>query len=176
MKPVVRKIVSGGQTGADRAGLDFAIAYGVEYGGWVPLGGIAEDMKTPPGLLTHYPLLQEASTTSMAARTKMNVRDSDATLIIRVNRGPLSPGTRLTIDLCTQLKKPCAVVDPNDWDGAEQIGNFILQTAYTLNNSSTPTPLVLNVAGPRESKSRGIYDAAIGLLIESMGEITYIAS
>jgi hypothetical protein len=158
-RTLIRRIVSGGQTGVDRAGLDVAIRYGIEYGGWVPQGGIAEDMRTPPGLLAHYPRLQEAPTTSMSARTKMNIRDSDATLVIRIPNGPLSPGTKLTIDSCRETGKPVLVVDPLEWDGADQIAEFI----HLLD---IEPPIVLNVAGPRESKSRGIYDAASSLLIE----------
>ncbi len=156
---LIQRLVSGGQTGVDRAGLDVAIRYGIEYGGWVPKGGLAEDMQTPPGLLAVYPLLREASTTSMSARTKMNVHDSDATLIIKVSATPLSPGTRLTIDTCHSQGKPYRVVDPYDWDGADQVAEFV----SSLDESS---PLVLNVAGPRESTSRGIYDAASSLLVE----------
>ena len=183
---LVRKIVSGGQTGADRAGIDFAIAYGIEYGGWVPKGGKAEDLTTPPGLLALYPLLEEAPTTSMAARTKFNIRDSDATLIIRPHGGVMSPGTKLTIELCEQLKKPYAVIDPNDWDGADQFAEFLhfVDKSWRDNHAwldgeseSTPMdPIVLNVAGPRESKSKGIYDAAMGFLVESVGVVQYASA
>lgn len=175
MKPSVRKIVSGGQTGVDRAGIDFAIAHGIDYGGWVPKGGIAEDMKVPPGLLAHYSMLQEAPTTSMSARTKLNVRDSDATLIIRPHGGVMSPGTKLTINLCGQLKKPYVVIDPNDWDGAEQLGEFLKMVEEQI-DSGTGVAIALNVAGPRESKSRGIYDAATGLLAESLDTVVYVTA
>jgi hypothetical protein len=70
------KIVSGGQSGVDRAALDVAIARGIPYGGWCPKGGWAEDMPAPPGLLAHYPHLRETPSADPAERTAWNVRDS----------------------------------------------------------------------------------------------------
>ena len=86
------KIVSGGQTGVDRAGLEAAIALGLPYGGWVPKGRLAEDGAVPP----RYVGMQEHTSSNYAVRTKANVRDSDATLII-VPSLPLSGGTMLTL-------------------------------------------------------------------------------
>ena len=76
------RIVSGGQTGVDRAALDVAIELGIPYGGWCPRGGWAEDMPAPPGLLSRYPLLRETAGSDPAERTRLNVRDSDATLVL----------------------------------------------------------------------------------------------
>jgi hypothetical protein len=76
------KVFSGGQTGVDRAALDEAIGRGMEWGGWCPKGGWAEDLTTPPGLLTKYPHLRETPDSHPLERTEWNVRDSDATLII----------------------------------------------------------------------------------------------
>ena len=73
-------IVSGGQTGVDRAALDAAIARGIAYGGWCPQGGWAEDCPEPPGVLARYPLLRETPSADPAQRTEWNVRDSDASL------------------------------------------------------------------------------------------------
>jgi Circularly permutated YpsA SLOG family len=83
------KITSGGQTGVDRAALDLAIEYGMSWGGWCPKGGWAEDFPDPPGLLTKYPNLRETPLARTKQRTEWNVRDSDATLIIRRSPGPL---------------------------------------------------------------------------------------
>ena len=72
------KLLSGGQSGVDRAVLDVALARGIAYGGWCPKGGWAEDCPTPPGLLTKYPRLKETPLADPAQRTEWNVRDADA--------------------------------------------------------------------------------------------------
>src|SRR5262250_2820655 len=89
------KIISGGQTGVDRAALDVAIERGMSWGGWCPKGGWAEDFPDPPGLLSKYPWLRETSSPQPAQRTEWNVRDSDAVLIIVERSGlSISKGTR----------------------------------------------------------------------------------
>src|SRR5262245_24097858 len=90
-------IRSGGQTGVDRAALDSALEHGLEYVGWCPAGGWAEDMPEPPGLLARYPLLTPTSPRDPRQRTAWNVRDSDATLVLlpasRAVSATTSPGT-----------------------------------------------------------------------------------
>jgi Circularly permutated YpsA SLOG family len=76
------KVISGGQSGVDRAALDAAFACGIAYGGWCPRGGWAEDFPSPPGVLTRYPLLKETPLADPAQRTEWNVRDSHAMLIV----------------------------------------------------------------------------------------------
>ena len=76
------KLLSGGQSGVDRAVLDVALARGLAYGGWCPKGGWAEDYPTPPGILTKYPRLQQTPLADPAQRTEWNVRDADACLIL----------------------------------------------------------------------------------------------
>jgi hypothetical protein len=71
------RIVSGGQTGVDRAALDVAVALGMPYCGWCPRGGWAEDMPEPPGVLARYPRLEETPSEDPAQRTRWNVRDSE---------------------------------------------------------------------------------------------------
>ncbi len=83
------KIVSGGQTGVDRAGLAAAMSYSIKTGGWIPCGRLAEDGVVPEGFYT----LKECSTGGFRERTRMNVVDSDATL-----RSPYSCGGRGMID------------------------------------------------------------------------------
>ncbi len=144
------RVVSGGQTGADRAGIDAAIANGLEYGGWCPSGGWAEDHPTPPGLLASYPHLREAPSADPAVRTALNVRDSHATLIVR---DPLvmSPGADLTVETARRLARPCLVTEG---DGVE-VSTWL---------RGLPPALTLNVAGPRESEQPGVYRTTRRLL------------
>ena len=104
----VTRIVSGGQTGADRAALDVAIELGIDYGGWCPAGGRAEDFPEPPGLLAVYPNLTATDAPEPAVRTRLNVRDSDATLIVWDGRTP-SPGTQLTMEVAQELGRPLLI-------------------------------------------------------------------
>jgi hypothetical protein len=133
------KIVSGGQTGVDRAALDAAIALGIPHGGWCPKGRLAEDGAIPPRYR-----LSETESPEYAVRTERNVRDSDATLILCL--GLPAGGTELTLRLAELWGKPYLVVDldrPPDFEAARC---WLAETR----------PAVLNVAGPRESQSRGI--------------------
>ena len=106
------KLLSGGQSGVDRAVLDVALAHGIDYGGWCPQGGWAEDFPERPGVLTKYPRLQETPLADPAQRTEWNVRDADACLII-VDAGGLeaSRGTALARDLAHNYRKPVFVAD-----------------------------------------------------------------
>jgi hypothetical protein len=147
-------IRSGGQTGVDRAALDAAIAAGVTYTGWCPKGGSAEDFPEPPGLLTRYPALNETSSADPSQRTKHNVRDADATLILVASDIADGSGTDLTRRTAERLGKPCLVVDLNANDAADQAQAW-MQALRGRGGS-----LDLNIAGPRESQSQGIYDSA----------------
>ncbi len=171
MKPVIgsrsrsriirlSRIVSGGQTGVDRAALDAAIAAGLETGGWCPRDRRSEDGSIP----LRYPLRETASK-SYAVRTEWNVRDSDATLILVLDR--ISSGTRLTIDSAKTQTRPLrieylcpaptktlisdhvsseqSVADVVEWIGREQIKT-------------------LNVAGPRGSSHKDVYQKALQFL------------
>jgi len=94
-------IISGGQTGTDRAALDFAIAHGIPHGGWCPLGRRAED-----GVLDPRYRLRETESKSYRQRTRRNVADSDATLIL--NLGELADGSLATRQLAERASKPVA--------------------------------------------------------------------
>lgn len=139
----VRTIVSGGQTGVDRAALDVALALGLPCGGWCPRGRRAED----GAIDTSYPLTETPLATYLQ-RTTWNVRDSDATLVL-LRRGP-SGGTRATIRLARRRGQRCRIVvmGPNPRPGP--VAGWL----------SAAGVRVLNVAGPRESESPGIYRAA----------------
>lgn len=147
------RIISGGQTGVDRAALDAAVTAGLPTGGWCPRGRRSEDGLIPP----EYPL-RETSSRSYAQRTEWNVRDSDGTLILV--RHDISSGTRLTIAAARSLRKPlhivCLDADPdpglleaeNSWE--EQLTAVVAWLQHHKIH-------LLNVAGPRGSSSPQIY-------------------
>ncbi|MCZ6836201.1 MAG: putative molybdenum carrier protein [Planctomycetota bacterium] len=138
---LLRKIVSGGQSGVDRAALDASLECGIPIGGWCPRGRKAED----GDIDSKYPLC-ETKTTGYSDRTEFNVRDSDGTLII--TSGPLKGGTSLTASLARQYEKPCLVIDPDESASIETIHAWLI-----ANKIQT-----LNIAGPRESGCPGIYE------------------
>jgi len=150
---MIEKIVSGGQTGTDRAGLDIAIDLGIPCGGWCPKERLSEDGKIPD----IYPLT-ETTSKDYRKRTEMNIVDSDATLII--TEGKPTGGTALTVRLAKKHSKPCLIVDllsdtdvkdVSDWLNAKQVH-------------------VLNVAGPRESKHPGIQKRGKYFLLKAFSE------
>lgn len=136
-------IVSGGQAGADRAALDWAMEHGYKAGGWCPKGRVAED-----GMIdARYPL-RETESAGYRRRTRLNVRDSDGTLI--VNLGGLDGGTRATQAFAVQTGKPNLLVQLDADDAADAPATAI---AWLRRNCI----MTLNVAGPRESRRPGIY-------------------
>jgi hypothetical protein len=140
------KLISGGQTGVDRAALDVGLALGLAVGGWCPKGRRAEDGIIPD----RYPLV-EPPERSYQNRTRRNIEDADGTLIL--NQGKLDGGTALTAAHARQIGKPCLVVALE-----EGIEPAAFRDWLTANHIR-----VLNVAGPRESKRPGVYAAARGL-------------
>ena len=153
------RIVSGGQTGVDRAALDAAIELGLPAGGWCPRGRRAED-----GPIAARYAMNETPSARYPQRTRWNARDSDATLIL--NRGPLEGGTLLTRDYAMRvLGKPVRVVQ---LDGADP--GVAAARAWLEANRVR----VLNVAGPREGSRPGIYAEArawlAGFLWAVMGD------
>lgn len=145
-----RQIVSGGQTGVDRAGLEAAIANGIEHGGWCPKGRRSEDGSIP----SRYELV-EMDTVDYPPRTEQNVIDSDATLILYEQC--LRGGTLLTRRYANRWRKPflCLKIETSEprevrlWLDAQR-------------------PATLNIAGPRESSFPGIQDRALTFLLDSL--------
>jgi hypothetical protein len=157
------KIISGGQSGVDRAALDAAIRLGIDYGGWCPRGGWAEDFPEPPGVLAKYSRLQETPSAEPAQRTEWNVRDAAATLIIVETGGlAVSRGTTLAVELAEKYRKPLLVLDLGAADRLKRTGAWLhaLIEAHGRN-------LSLGIGGPRESEAPGIYEGA-GSLIEDV--------
>src|ERR1700692_510146 len=106
------KLLSGGQSGVDRAVLDVAIARGIDYGGWGPKDGWAEGLSATPGLFPKYSNLQETTLADPAQRTEWNVRDADACMIVVAAGGlAVSKGTALAEELAHRHRKPLMVVD-----------------------------------------------------------------
>jgi len=98
---MIQRIISGAQTGADRAGIDAAIEVGIEYGGWLPKGRKSEDGQVP----AKYTEMQEMTKGGYPKRTEQNVKDSDGTVIF--SYGKLESGSALTKRLAKKHEKPC---------------------------------------------------------------------
>jgi hypothetical protein len=135
---MVEKIVSGGQTGVDRAALDVALELNIPCGGWCPAGRRAEDGQVPG----RYPL-EETPSRDYRQRTDWNVRDSDGTLIL--TRGRPTGGTRLTFEIAKRRAKPYLVIELNGSLDETDAHQWI----------RTNQIAVLNIAGPRESEAPG---------------------
>ena len=151
-KHSLQKIVSGGQTGVDRAALDVAMELDIPCGGWCPAGRRAEDGR----IEACYPL-QETESYRYDVRTRQNITDSDGTLII--SSAPLTSGTDLTRKIALKTDKPLLIIAPDTLFDAELIDPWLKEHRIT----------VLNVAGPRESSSPGIYQQATTILKEALG-------
>lgn len=145
------KIISGGQTGADLAALDAAIALAIPHGGWLPRG-----RKTEAGRLPEHYSLQESDSPRYRDRTERNILAADATLIC--SHGPLSGGSALTEALAIRHNRPFLHVD---------FEHSPLESATSLvqNWLNTIRPTILNVAGPRASSDPQIYHAVFALLL-----------
>jgi hypothetical protein len=144
-------VVSGGQTGADRAALDWAIRHGIPHGGWCPRGRRAED-----GPIDARYDLQETASASYARRTWLNVRDSDATLIF--NQGPLEDGTLETLRCAEALNQPYRIFQL-EGDTLEAVTRAVIGWLKEGRFAR------LNIAGPRESKRPGIH-ASVSEVLE----------
>ena len=151
---MVKKIVSGGQTGADRAALDVSIALDIPHGGWVPKGRKAED-----GPIEERYHLKELNSATYKARTEQNVLDSDGTLIVSFGR--LQGGSAKTKRYAKKHGRPLLHIDLGRKDlfsASTAIQGWIVEEGIE----------VLNVAGPRASEDSAVYDATVKLLMKAL--------
>lgn len=140
---MIAKIISGGQTGADRAALDVAIKLDIPHGGWVPKGRLAEDGKIPPAYQ-----VSEMPTDSYSARTEKNVEDSDGTLIL--SHGKLTGGSAKTLESAQRHGRPFLHIDFEQTSIPRAAGMIAAwATRYSIKT--------LNVAGPRAGNDPLIY-------------------
>jgi hypothetical protein len=147
----VAKIISGGQTGADRGGLDAAIALGIPHGGWCPRGRLAED-----GVIPDIYQMSETEAEDSAVRTERNVTDSDGTVLITF--GPPTGGSLLTAELAEQHDKPLLHLDLARLD-------LVGAASHLRAWLSQHDVQVLNVAGSRESKDPGLHAITKALVV-----------
>jgi hypothetical protein len=152
---MVRRIVSGGQTGADRGGLDAAIEMGIPHGGWCPKGRKAEDGMIP----LHYDLVETDSGVS-EVRTERNVIDSDGTVLFTF--GEPTGGSALTADFAHQYGRPLLHLDLS----AMASGEAATRLRAWLHFADIE---VLNVAGSRESKTPGLEDTVKVIITLAIG-------
>jgi hypothetical protein len=151
---VIQKIISGGQTGADRAALDVAMKFGIPHGGWIPKGRKTEDGPLPD---TYH--LQEMPTATYGKRTEQNVIDSDGTLIM--SHGRLTGGSALTQRIATEHGRPCLHIDLNTQNR--------FQAAVTISSWIARHKIeTLNVAGPRASRDPEIYQDTVNVLTTTL--------
>lgn len=136
---MIERILSGGQTGVDRAALDAAMGAGIECGGWCPRGRRTEDGTVP----SHYPL-RETESADYRVRTRLNVVDADGTLILLT--GALSGGTALTRQLALAAGKPLLIIDLDSPAPLSEVCSWVRGHHVRT----------INIAGPRESQRPGI--------------------
>lgn len=149
MNPNNLNIISGGQSGVDRAALDFAMQHKIPCGGWCPAGRLAEDGIIPD----HYPLRETASS-DHSERTRMNIDESDGTLIIFINE--MDEGTNYTRRYAEETGKPVYIIAEAPGTDPTAFRNWMAENKIR----------VLNVAGPRESSGEGTYRFAFRVLGE----------
>ena len=166
----ITKIISGGQTGADRGGIDAAVYCKVPHGGWCPKGRKAEDGRIPD----RYQL-QEMSSANYLRRTEQNVIDSDATLVLTL--GKLSGGSLRTVEFAHAHEKPWFHVDVDVWKRDRVVKEIVdwLEGRGEYDHdeyvAQPPKECVLNVAGSRESKADGIQDLVAAIMIDVLREV-----
>ena len=155
MENMIQKIISGGQIGADRAALDFAIEHNIPHGGWCPKGRLAED-----GTIDVKYQLTETSTNIYDQRTQLNVMDADGIVIFTISP-TLDGGSKFTADFAVKHRKPWIHLS---WkktnDPGIELKRFIRQHQISI----------LNIAGSRASIEPGIYEFTRSVLLRAFGK------
>ena len=149
----ISRIRTGGQSGVDRAAMDFAKENGIPLCGWCPKGGWAEDYPDPPGLLTDYPELTETPSDGTEQRTRWNMRDAEAILTIVPKDSASSPGTEVGLEEGAVLSKPMYTAE-----GMEDVPDIISWL------QDLPDGTRLCIGGPRASECPETYDFAMKML------------
>ncbi len=168
----ISKIVSGGQTGADRAGLDAAIELDIPHGGWCPKGRISED-----GVIPDKYYQKEMTTADYLKRTEQNVIDSDATVIFTY--GKPTGGSKKTVEFCKKHDKLYRCLDLSAMDDSEAASWFLgfienRRGGLIMSNSPTiPDNAVINIAGSRESKAQGIQERVKKVIVLALSGKVY---
>jgi Circularly permutated YpsA SLOG family len=147
------KIISGGQTGVDTAALDVAIALRIPHGGRCPKGRLREN-----GIIPLLYTLKETESSDYSERTKLNIQDSDGTLIFLPLNKIITDGTRLTIQEAEKRNKPHLIIYCFEEEQSDQIKSWLNE-----NNIG-----ILNIAGPRESQAPGIYTQCYDFLYKTL--------
>ncbi|MGK0190742.1 MAG: hypothetical protein ACI9R3_006572 [Verrucomicrobiales bacterium] len=151
----VEAIISGGQTGADRAALDWALGRGVPHHGWCPEGRLAEDGAVPDRYR-----LEETPHRGYIVRTEWNVRDSDGTVIFTLNKN-VTGGSLATLRFARKWNKPCIhIARDHAGDAAQRLAEFVINHRVSY----------LNVAGPRASGVPEIGAYVYQVLEDAFGE------
>jgi len=170
----LRRIISGAQTGVDRAALDSAISRLIySWGGWVPKGRLAEDGEIPERYFVSDRIdcgLKETDSSRYQQRTLRNIQEGDATLILRTGK-LLTPGTKLTIKALRKAEKPYRIFNPYKIFKVPQVVKWICETKIEEENGKLRDIEILNIAGPRESKSPGIYEQTKTFLTDVFGYV-----
>lgn len=148
-----RKIISGGQTGVDRAALDAALELGIPIGGWCPRGRKSEDGTIPD----KYPLIETPKSYSLQ-RTEWNIRDSDATLILNI--GELEGGTKRTLEIVQNISKPVMIIQLEQKQSVKKAISWLSMNRVEI----------LNIAGPRSSKRPSVYQQAFLICLELLSD------
>ena len=151
---MIKRIVSGGQTGVDQGALEAALALGIPHGGWCPAGRICES-----GVISDKYSLEETDSPNYKVRTEQNVIDSDGTLILY--RSKLSGGTAFTLRMAQKHDRPFLLVDLHRTAENETIVQWIQDAELET----------LNVAGPRESSAAGVFEESRDFLISVLRTI-----
>ncbi len=156
---MIKKIVSGGQTGVDRAALDVAIQFHIPHGGWCPKNRKAED-----GIIPSSYCLQETESEDYKQRTELNICDADGTLIL-VTELPaaVTDGTIFMINLVQQRHKPYLIIDLSDEHHTHKVVEWLKRNDIEI----------LNIGGPRESQRPGIYQLSFYFLAKVFKLLQY---